>query len=267
MNSVGYWDRYYRSRPHAIDWYCGPETAEMCDALHRLFDDIAVRRNEVNASSNALDHQSRTLEVLHVGCGTSNFVSYLDYSRLIPEVTTSGSLVNVVVYHIDFVSHCLDTLQQLVNDHGNEELTGVRMMQLEYRFRVLDCSQLDEWDNETVDLIIDKGTTDAMLSSDNMEISESLKSMHKVFHEWARVLSFGGAAIVISIRNPHQLLRYLETGGISGNTGPQDDASHMFLYRSKIGDLPLDVSITRVSATPLEDPQKDSIWILTFFKT
>lgn len=74
----------------------------------------------------------------------------------------------------------------------------------ELKFEVQDAREM-RIDNESVDVIIDKGTLDAILCG-----SESSKNAGAMLYECHRVLKPGGVLIVITYGQPPSRLNYLE---------------------------------------------------------
>eukprot|EP01138_Halocafeteria_seosinensis_P008692 gb/GECG01008884.1/.p1 GENE.gb/GECG01008884.1/~~gb/GECG01008884.1/.p1 ORF type:complete len:267 (+),score=19.86 gb/GECG01008884.1/:1-801(+) len=265
MNTAEYWDSYYRSRSGAIDWYCGPENPVFVPTVNRVLDDHAKHRAQQEVDERAAHKEQ--IEVLHVGCGTSDFVSYLDYSPLGGESACQQQL-QVVLHHIDFVRVCIDTLQEAIAERDLEHMSGHGMQCIHHRFHVMDCGDLEAWTDGSVDLVVDKGTIDTILSTKETLYAESHEQRKqleftRLLREWERVLVVGGAIVVVSIRNPYCVLKY---AGMDKMTTSETCWHTRLSCRQKLPDFNLVTKIYRVAASPLEDPSRDCIWVITFTK-
>ncbi|PHJ23033.1 methyltransferase [Cystoisospora suis] len=120
-------------------------------------------------------------KILNLGCGTS---------RISEELYADGykKIVN-----IDYSGVCISHMQRRCAD--KEEMTFLQM-------NTLDMNPLED---NSFDLIFDKGTLDCILCGDN-----SFDNIQKMLREVSRILAPGGTYIVVSYGQPNFRLSHLQ---------------------------------------------------------
>ncbi|KAA6358547.1 MAG: putative S-adenosyl-L-methionine-dependent methyltransferases superfamily protein, partial [Streblomastix strix] len=94
---------------------------------------------------------------------------------------------------IDFSETCIDTMQK---KYGNKQ--GLT-------FKVVDASDLSQFEDNSFDAIIDKGTMDCLVCS-----NLNKNKVHTYVNEAHRLLKRGGVFAVISYAEPPRRLHYFE---------------------------------------------------------
>jgi len=143
--------------------------------------------------------------VLEIGCGDVPIATSLLSDLVSMQQSDNGSNANLIeeVTCIDYSEVVIETLikqqkkleQEQQNSSGKKDTTH----QLQPTFQALDARSLP-FESNTYDLIIEKGTLDAMLSDD----VDGIPNCIKIVEEMARVTSEGGAILIVSHLNANE---------------------------------------------------------------
>jgi SAM-dependent methyltransferase len=157
------------------------------------------------ASSAAVCSGCRSLRYLIVGCGNSELSAHmwLDGFR---------HLVSV-----DYSEIVIQKMKLLYESENMKELADT--------FKVADCREMNDTPDGTYDVIIDKGTLDALLCG-----SESNKHQAALLLEIHRVLKRGGVFILITYGQTTSRLSYLERPKFSWDVSHVPLGPTRFLY-------------------------------------
>ncbi|XP_077444156.1 citrate synthase-lysine N-methyltransferase CSKMT, mitochondrial [Stigmatopora argus] len=144
------------------------------------------------------------LKVLDIGCGTSALGPSVYKSCLVPVRVICGDISPVAV-------------RIMKQQFGSGAVTpGDRSSRLE--FVELDCTQLDKhFDPGSVDLIVDKGTMDALMRS-----KRGKKNAGVVLKQCLKVLRHSGSLLQFSDEDPDARLLWLETEAPKARVGVQE---------------------------------------------
>lgn len=142
-----------------------------------------------------LSKDARPKSVLEIGCGDVPLGTALAEDLLSMESDT-GCGAELVVNEITCIDYSEIVVQTLIDKH-HEEIDPKRKLQPS--FRALDARALPYGAN-TYDLILEKGTLDAMLSDPD----EGLTNCIKIVKEMARVCREGGAILIVSHLNANE---------------------------------------------------------------
>ncbi|XP_077598102.1 citrate synthase-lysine N-methyltransferase CSKMT, mitochondrial [Stigmatopora nigra] len=144
------------------------------------------------------------LQVLDIGCGTSALGPSVYKNCLVPVQVICGDISPVAVQIMK---------QQFVS---GSVTPGDRSSRLE--FVELDCTQLDKhFCPKSVDLIVDKGTTDALVRS-----KCGKKNAGVVLKQCLKVLRHSGSLLQFSDEDPDARLLWLETEAPKTRVGVQE---------------------------------------------
>ncbi|XP_069578873.1 citrate synthase-lysine N-methyltransferase CSKMT, mitochondrial [Brachyistius frenatus] len=192
MDKKATWDRFYTensSRTPAFknfEWFFG-------------FDSV---RHLIVPALQAASHPDAPLQVLDVGCGTSALGPSIYRHSPLPVHVTCADVSPVAV--------------RLMREHVRAEAVQPRDLSSRLEFVELDCARLDErYGSGSVDLIVDKGTTDALLRSKDGRGKAGL-----VLKQCLKALRSSGSLLQFSDEDPDARLLWLETAardpGVSG---------------------------------------------------
>lgn len=147
--------------------------------------------------------------VLDIGCGTSDLGPSVYRHSVVPVEVTCADISPVAVRLME------DHLRTLTPRPGNPSSA--------LRFAEMDCVQLSQhFASRSVDLILDKGTTDALLRS-----KEGKRKAQLVLRQCLKVLRSSGSLLQFSDEDPDARLPWLETAAreqkaIAANVGVQE---------------------------------------------
>ena len=142
--------------------------------------------------------------VLEIGCGDVPIATSLMSDLLSMQQSDNGSKTNLIeeVTCIDYSEVVIETLiKQQKKLELEQQNTGKKdgMQQLQPTFQALDARSLP-FECNTYDLILEKGTMDAMLSDE----VDGIPNCIKIVEEMARVTSEGGAILIVSHLNANE---------------------------------------------------------------
>lgn len=134
-----------------------------------------------------------SLHVLDVGCGTSDLGPSIYRRSTLPVRVTCADISPIAV--------------QLMKDHVGAKALQPGNPSSVLRFAEIDCMQLSKhFASCSVDLIVDKGTTDALLRS-----KEGKWKAELVLQQCLKVLKSSGSLLQFSDEDPDARLLWLET--------------------------------------------------------
>lgn len=169
-SSEAYWDRRYASGERSgHEWYFDYET--LAPLLHILLPE-APRGEEAGWSA------------LEIGCGDV---------PLAPDLAEDTHFADAEVFAVDFSGSVVRSMRQRERDRCSLPRRRTRRV----TYEVQDARALTYGDGH-FDLVLDKGTIDAMLCSD----AEGYDNARQICAEATRVLRVGGCFVVISHMNP-----------------------------------------------------------------
>lgn len=147
-------------------------------------------------------------EVLDMGCGTSALGLCIYRDSPLPVRVTCADISPVAV--------------RLMQEHFQAKPIQPLSLSSELMFVELDCTQLHRhYASNSVDLIIDKGTTDALLRS-----KEGRGKAALVLQQCLKVLQSSGSLLQFSDEDPDARLLWLETEarkqGVMADVGVQE---------------------------------------------
>lgn len=154
-------------------------------------------------------HSDALLQVLDMGCGTSALGPCIYRHSVLPVQVTCADISPVAV--------------RLMQEHFQTKAIQPHNLLSQLRFVELDCTQLHQhYDSGTVDLIIDKGTTDALLRS-----KEGTRKAVLVLKQCLKALRSSGSLLQFSDEDPDARLLWLETeaqelGVVEADVGVQE---------------------------------------------
>lgn len=138
-------------------------------------------------------HPDTLIKVLDMGCGTSSLGPSIYRHSMLPCQVTCADISPVAV--------------RLMQEHTRAE--AIQPLNLSSQLEVvqLDCTQLHtRYSSGTVDLIVDKGTTDALVRS-----KEGRGRASVVLKQCLKVLRVSGSLLQFSDEDPDARLLWLET--------------------------------------------------------
>eukprot|EP00760_Papus_ankaliazontas_P038943 PhM_4_TR9429/c0_g1_i2/m.63304 len=167
-----YWEAFYQDRGEdsVTDWFIDAPAA------------VAVLRERVPAALWQQDHHHH--RVLEVGCGTSE----------LPELLLDGFDAGTHLTAVD-LSETAIRFQQVKfdrNEKKRKKWGGKERKQLD--FAVADACAMTMYEDDLFDLVVEKGTLDALLSSDSCHVNAE-----RYVAEMGRVLKPGGAFAMLSL--------------------------------------------------------------------
>lgn len=200
MDKKATWDRFYTessSRATAFknfEWFFG-------------FD--AVRDFILPLLETPKSHPDALLQVLDMGCGTSALGPCIYRHSPLPVRVTCADISPIAV--------------RLMQEHVRAEAIQSRNLRSQLEFVELDCTRLHKHcGSGSVDLIVDKGTTDALLRSKEGKGKAAL-----VLKQCLKVLRSSGSLLQFSDEDPDARLLWLETeaqepGVMAADVGVQE---------------------------------------------
>lgn len=138
-------------------------------------------------------HPDAPLQVLDIGCGTSAVGPCIYRHSPLPVRVTCVDISHIAV--------------RLMQEHVRAKAVQPHNLSSQLEFVELDCAQLHKcFSPSTVDLIVDKGTTDALLRS-----KEGTGKACLVLKQCLKVLRSSGSLLQFSDEDPDARLLWLET--------------------------------------------------------
>lgn len=200
MDKKSTWDRFYTeasSRTPAFknfEWFFG----------------FGSVRDVILPLLQTRSHPDALLQVLDMGCGTSAVGPSIYRESALPVRVTCADVSPVAV--------------RLMQEHVGVEAFRPDNPSSQIDFVELDCTQLDKhFGSNSLDLIVDKGTTDALLRS-----KEGAGKAALVLKQCLRVLRSSGSLLQLSDEDPDVRLLWLETavqeqgGAAAASVGVQE---------------------------------------------
>lgn len=140
-------------------------------------------------------HSESLLQVLDMGCGTSALGPCIYRHSAVPVQVTCADISPVAV--------------RLMQEHVRAKAINPHHPSSRLEFLELDCTQLHgHYGCSSLDLIVDKGTTDALLRS-----REGRGKATQVLRQCLKVLRSSGSLLQFSDEDPDARLLWLETEG------------------------------------------------------
>lgn len=198
MDKKATWDRFYTETSSSstfknFEWFFS------FDAVRRFI----MPPLETRA------HPDASLRVLDIGCGTSDLGPSIYRHSTLPVRVTCADISPIAV--------------QLMQDHVQAKALQPGNPSSVLRFAEMDCMQLSKhFASCSIDLIVDKGTTDALLRS-----KEGKWKAELVLQQCLKVLKSSGSLLQFSDEDPDARLLWLETAVreqkvIAANVGVQE---------------------------------------------
>lgn len=199
MDKKSTWDRFYTETSSGtptfknFEWFFGFSSVQ----------DIIMPLLQTGSHPDAL------LQILDMGCGTSALGLSIYRESAVPVRVTCADISPVAV--------------RLMQKHAEVKAVRPCSLSSQIEFVELDCTQLDKrYGPNSLDLIVDKGTTDALLRSKEGERKAAL-----VLKQCLRVLWSSGSLLQFSDEDPDVRLVWLETavqeqGGRAADVGVQE---------------------------------------------
>ncbi|XP_051923445.1 citrate synthase-lysine N-methyltransferase CSKMT, mitochondrial-like isoform X1 [Hippocampus zosterae] len=192
MDKKATWDRFYaevsRKTFKNFEWFFGFETVQ----------------NFIMPVLQTMASPDARLQVLDLGCGTSALGPSVYQRCPVPVRVTCGDISPVAV--------------RLLREHVRAEAVRPGNHSSQLDFVELDCTQLHKhFGPASVDLIVDKGTTDALLKSQEGKSSAGL-----VLKQCLKVLRHSGSLLQFSDEDPDARLVWLETKARSARVAVQE---------------------------------------------
>ncbi|XP_047465476.1 citrate synthase-lysine N-methyltransferase CSKMT, mitochondrial [Mugil cephalus] len=183
MDKKATWDRFYTETSskspatfNNFEWFFG-------------FDSV---REFIMPLFQTTSHPDALLQVLDMGCGTSALGPSIYKHSPVPVRVTCADISPIAV--------------RLMREHVQAKEIQPHNPSSRLEFVELDCTQLDKhYDPSSVDLIVDKGTTDALLRS-----KEGKGKAGLVLQQCLRVLRSSGSLLQFSDEDPDARLPWLE---------------------------------------------------------
>ncbi|XP_029024903.1 citrate synthase-lysine N-methyltransferase CSKMT, mitochondrial [Betta splendens] len=183
MDKKATWDRFYAESSSRsptfknFEWFFGFSSVR----------DFIMPHLQTKRQPEAL------LQVLDLGCGTSALGACIYKHSPLPVCVSCADISPVAV--------------RLMQEHVQTAAIQPHNLASQLRFVELDCTQLHEHcGSGSVDLIVDKGTTDALLRS-----KEGKGKANLVLKQCLRALHSSGALLQFSDEDPDARLLWLET--------------------------------------------------------
>mmetsp|Transcript_3274 Transcript_3274/g.6179 ORF Transcript_3274/g.6179 Transcript_3274/m.6179 type:complete len:565 (-) Transcript_3274:367-2061(-) len=172
-------------------------------------EDIEEAKYDCKADLSLLDTDAtkrRPKKVLEVGCGDMPLGTSLA-SELTSMQHDTGLDAKLVVDEVTCIDYSEIVVQSLINEQNKEQEKEQSTLAkkdnvnngIQPTFAALDARSLPYASN-TYDLILEKGTLDAMLS----DAEEGLSNCVKIVKEMARVTNEGGAILIVSHLNANE---------------------------------------------------------------
>ncbi|XP_054914552.1 citrate synthase-lysine N-methyltransferase CSKMT, mitochondrial isoform X2 [Poeciliopsis prolifica] len=183
MDKKSAWDRFYsetsRRSPNFknFEWFFGFDAVQ--DLITPLLQTASLSR--------------RPVQVLDLGCGTSALGPSIYRDSALPVRVTCADISTVAV--------------QLMREHVQANPVRPRNASSQIEFLELDCTRLDaHYRPSSLDLIVDKGTTDALLRS-----KEGAEKAASLLRQCLKALRRSGSLLQFSDEDPDARLVWLET--------------------------------------------------------
>ncbi|XP_039996376.1 citrate synthase-lysine N-methyltransferase CSKMT, mitochondrial isoform X2 [Xiphias gladius] len=199
MDKKATWDRFYTENSSGtptfknFEWFFG-------------FDSV---RDFIMPLLQTKSHPDALLQVLDLGCGTSALGPCIYRHSPLPVRVTCADISPIAV--------------QLMQEHVRAKAIQPRSVASQLEFVELDCTHLHKHcGSNSVDLILDKGTTDALLRS-----KEGKGKAGLVLKQCLKVLRGSGSLLQFSDEDPDARLLWLETeaqepGVMAADVGVQE---------------------------------------------
>ncbi|XP_068164120.1 citrate synthase-lysine N-methyltransferase CSKMT, mitochondrial isoform X2 [Antennarius striatus] len=198
MDKKETWDRFYAKRSSRttsfknFEWFFG------FDAVR----DFIMPLLQTTPDSDAL------LRVVDMGCGISALGPCIYRHSPLPVWVTCADISPIAV--------------KLMQEHIRGKAVEPHSLSSKLEFVELDCTQLHKhFSSGSVDLIVDKGTTDALLRSEEGKEKASL-----VLKQCLKVLRSSGSLLQFSDEDPDARMLWLETEahnqGVMASVGVQE---------------------------------------------
>ncbi|XP_070849071.1 citrate synthase-lysine N-methyltransferase CSKMT, mitochondrial [Chaetodon trifascialis] len=183
MDKKATWDRVYAESSSRTPTFKNFEWFFGFDAVR----DFIMPRLQTKSLPDAL------LQVLDMGCGTSSLGPCIYRHSPVPVRVTCADISPIAV--------------QLMQQQVQAKAVQPHSLSSQLEFIELDCTQLHKhYRSSTVDLIVDKGTTDALLRSKEEKGKAGL-----VLKQCLKVLRSSGSLLQFSDEDPDARLLWLET--------------------------------------------------------
>lgn len=183
MDKKSTWDRFYTessSRTNSFknfEWFFG-------------FDSV---QDFIMPLMQTMSRPDSLLQVLDMGCGTSALGPSIYRNSAVPVCVTCVDISPVAV--------------QQMQEHIQVKAIRPQNLSSQLKFVELDCTHLDKHCTpRSLDLIVDKGTTDALLRS-----KEGKEKAALMLKQCFRVLQTSGSLLQFSDEDPDARLLWLET--------------------------------------------------------
>ena len=183
MDKKSTWDRFYTENGSRtptfknFEWFFG-------------FDSV---RDFIMPLLQTMSQPDTLLQVLDMGCGTSALGPSIYKDSAFPVRVTCADISPIAV--------------GLMQEHVRFKAIQPHNLSSQLEFVELDCTQLDNhYGSNSLDLIVDKGTTDALLRS-----KEGKGKAASVMKQCLRVLRSSGSLLQFSDEDPDSRLLWLET--------------------------------------------------------
>ncbi|XP_029382314.1 citrate synthase-lysine N-methyltransferase CSKMT, mitochondrial [Echeneis naucrates] len=181
MDKKNTWDRFYTessTKPFKnFEWFFGFESVG----------------GFIMPLLKSTSHPDALFHILDIGCGTSDLGPCIYRQSPLPVQVTCADISPIAV--------------KLMQEHVREKAIQPRNVSSQLDFVELDCTQLyKHYGSGSVDLIVDKGTTDALLRS-----KEGKGKAGLVLKQCLKVLRSSGSLLQFSDEDPDARLLWLET--------------------------------------------------------
>uniref|UniRef100_A0A3Q0SU40 Citrate synthase-lysine N-methyltransferase CSKMT, mitochondrial n=1 Tax=Amphilophus citrinellus TaxID=61819 RepID=A0A3Q0SU40_AMPCI len=183
MDKKATWDRFYAETSSRtptfknFEWFFGFESV----------------RDIIMPLLQTMSRPDAALRVVDMGCGTSALGPSIYRHSPVSVHVTCADISPIAV--------------KLMQEHIQAKTIQPHILSSQIEFIELDCTQLDKhFSASTVDLIVDKGTTDALLRSREGKEKASL-----ALKQCLRVLRNSGSLLQFSDEDPDSRLLWLET--------------------------------------------------------
>ena len=204
----------YEECSDAESWVEEEDEEEGSDTEPRAENDCSTNDNTQEDTEEDIEEQQelphidttnlKPKRVLEVGCGDVPIATSLLSDLVSLQQSDNGSNANLIeeVTCIDYSEVVIETLikQQQKKLEQEQQNSGKKdITQLQPTFQALDARSLP-FEQNTYDLVLEKGTMDAMLSDE----VDGIPNCIKIVEEMARVTSEGGAILIVSHLNANE---------------------------------------------------------------
>ncbi|KAM9335617.1 citrate synthase-lysine N-methyltransferase CSKMT, mitochondrial [Symphorus nematophorus] len=183
MDKKATWDRFYTESSSRsttfknFEWFFGFEAV----------------RDFIMPLLQTKSHSDAVLQVLDLGCGTSALGPCIYRHSPLPVRVTCADISPIAV--------------RLMQEHAQAKAVQPHNLSSQLEFVELDCTQLHKhYCSASIDLIVDKGTTDALLRS-----KEGKRKAGAMLRQCLKVLRSSGSLLQFSDEDPDARLLWLET--------------------------------------------------------